>query len=331
MVINTVHEFYQAQQNNHLHLVPGKSTIRLMESLGVLMKTVGNRFELLLDQSRLESFQYKLEQLSDAQLKFSFYLYNKNPYFVNITDVPTNMVGRTFYCSNRHLGAAQGGMLHRGDKLGESELYNNYQGKEEFVERGVEKIELVSESNGEKAIDVSRIGVEEGVYKVVSDANTLQSVVSVESGVKGTPVALVDVTINKDIKEKLIDQLQNGEMESLDYTMRFGAREVFWNYIVVPRYQKKINKLKVVAKKGEGVPVFGPLVPGELNDGRAILSSVSKESVKYAAQYDYEIQLKLADGDGNGKVLVKRMPFAGIETIKPYYEGKYKADIYVYI
>jgi hypothetical protein len=335
------HDYYPQDAANDLYLVPTPRTVKLLDKMKFLLRRKNTSTEILYDASSLELLRHKLLTGNAAESKLSFLLYSSNPCFVNITNIPADLKDKVFYCSNKNLGINKKGNLHPGEYIDQNDLYDIFPQELTDNEEGKNSYKVALES-GETAEDmpVSKIqngyqvdmaSLLEGHYRIFGNDEELSSFINLGGKTKGSPVGYVDLFLNKKIKQNLIDEIEENEVEGFDYNINFDARQVFWKYIIVPNYIKKgASKLSINCQKGKDKIVFKNTGEEEVNDKKAV-TFISEKAVKFSKFYEYEIQLKKQDSKGGGKVLKKSMPFAPFDIIKPMNEMDYMSEIYVYI
>ncbi|GEM_PF-1639729 len=335
------HEYYPKNAPNDLYLVPTPRTVKLLDKMQFLLRRKNTNTEILYDASSLELLRHKLLTGNASESKLSFLLYSSNPCFVNITNIPVDLKDKVFYCSNKRLGTNKKGNLHPGEFIDQDDLFDIFPQELTENEEGKINYKVALESGeAEEEMPVSKIqegyqvdmaNLLEGHYTIFGNDKELSSFINLGGKTKGSPVGYVDLFLNKQIKEKLVNEIEEDELEGFEYNISFDARSVFWKYIVVPNYLKKgANKLTINCQKGKDKISFKNNGEEEVNDKKAV-TFMSEKPVKFSKFYEYEIQLKKQDSKGGGKMLKKSMPFAPFDIIKPLNKEDYMSEIYVYI
>ncbi len=337
-VIKLNHNYYEGQPAENFQLIPTKRTVQLIDRMGMLLRHKEGELHILCDTSRKEMLLQRLKQASAAELKFSFFLFTSNPCFANITDIPMDRKGKVFYCSNRNAGAKHEVRLHENEFMGAGELYNyTPQFLENNAEGGVDYRIALENGEAESEMPVTMIqngfqintgSLLEGHYKVFGNEDELSSFIHMGEKPKGSPLGFVELFFQPALKKNVMEELEGDELSTYHYHINFKAREVFWKYLIIPNYLKRVKKLSVSSKKGEvGFKAAGE----EMKDETKTFSFISEKPIPFRKSYNYEIQLKKQEGEGGKKTLLKKMAFAPFDMLKPYDEEHYLSEIQVYI
>jgi hypothetical protein len=333
------HNYYPEGVSNDFYFVPTRRTVKLIDKMSMLVRSNDGEINVLYDASRLDLLHHRLKNSNVSESKFSFMIFTNNQYFVNITDIPVDLKDKVFYCSNKNLGITKGGTLHTNEFVGAKDLYDTLPLELEKNEEGQMNYKLTLQ-NGEdsgavpvKVHDGYQVDMAElldGNYKIFGNDKELSSFVNIESKTKGSPIGFVDIFLNKSVKQEMLNEIEDNELKAFDYSLRFNSRSVYWKYIVVPTYLKRVKELAVLCQKGKGKLSFKSIGEEIINDKKTI-TFISSEQVKFKKFYEYEIQLKKKEGEGGGKTLIKKMSYASFDLIKPINEHDYMSEIYVYI
>lgn len=272
---------------------PTQKTLNLIHSIGLLYKETVGGFDVLADNCRPEQLMMRLDKAKLSGSVFQFLVYVKDPIFLNYTDVPVDLKNKLFYFTNKELGNNQEGLLSKSEFVSNDDLYN------------------------------------------IVDNQTLEGLenVTVPSGVKGSPIGLINLELNQPIVDKFNEAMMDEEIVSYHYKIAFNSRSVIWRYIIIPGYSKKLKGLNVVPQNnGEKIKFQAPKEIMIKEDKEALVFE-SEEPVKYKEFYDFSFQLKRGEGGNGGKTIIKKMQYASIDQIKPLENNKdkYCSEIYVYI
>jgi hypothetical protein len=306
--------------------------------MSLLIKHPNDEIHILGDYYRQEAFRQFLLNESENTLKLSFYLFSKNPYFINITNIPTELPGNIFYFSNLHLNLNESGHLSRGKFVSPEDLYsiadpaisaaanNNendvYQVMQHFRK---DQSSIITAGSSRPS--------EEGLYKTLLNEKEIQKFVHI-GNIKGSPIGFIDIVLTKKIQEHIIQGIEDDEPISFNYMVNFEAREVYWKYVIIPKYLKRTKSFEISQQKGKPSFSFKKDADSDTNENQ--IAFTSETPIKYRDMYDFELQLKKKDaGDGAGKVIIQNLPNAPFDSIKPFLKEKtaekYYADIYIYI
>lgn len=338
--IKVNHNYFPEDELDDFYLVPTRRTVRLIDKMSMLVRNKAGEIHVLYDVSKTELLQLNLESTSEVESKFSFLLFSKNQYFVNITDVPVDLNNKVFYCSNKHAGLKRNATLHNDKFLGSSDLYDiQAQEIQNDQENDVDykitqedgrdkKSKSVTPLDKGKQIELDKLI--EGHYKIFRNDEELSSFINIGRRVKGSPIGYVEIFFNNKLKQKVIREIEGSELETFNYSLYFNARSVFWKYLIVPIYMKRLKKLAVTTQNGSEKIPFKNSGEEEIN-GKKAVSFVSEQPIQFKKYQDIEIQLKKKEGEGAAKTLMKKLPYAPFDLIKPIDKENYTSEIFVYI
>lgn len=334
------HNYYSNESINDLYIVPTGRTIKLIEKMAMLIRNKDGEMHVLFDASKLDRLYHKLINSNGAESKLSFMIYSKNQYFTSITDIPIDISGKIFYFSNKELGNNNSGVLHKSEYVNAKDLFNtstqeinNDQDSNINYKIALENGELKDEMpviNLGNTLQVDMSKLIDGRYNVFGNETELMSFINIGPKTKGSPVGFIDIFINKNLKEKLIEEIESGEVSGYKYSINFNSRSIFWKYLIIPTYIKRVKELNISCQKGKEKLSFKKLAEDTIDDKR-VMSFISDEPIKFKQFYDYEIQLKKKESDSGGKTIIKKMPYAGFDLLKPTEGNRYMSEIYVYI
>lgn len=334
------HNYYPGGISNDFIIIPTPRTVKLIDKMSMLIRNKEGEIHLLYDASALDKLRYKLIHSNDSESKLSFVVYSKNQYFSSITDIPFDLHNKVFYCSNKNLGIYKEGTLHNGDYVHAKDLITlipqaiSEEGEDNLeykliLENGESKTKMpVTKINKGCQIDTQKLL--EGHYNLFENDKELSSFINIDSKIKGSPIGFIDIFLNQDIKLELIAEIESNEVKGYNYNINFNSRSIFWKYIVVPTYLKRVKELEITCQKSRNKLTFKSIGEESINE-KKVISFISEELVKFNKFYEYEIQLKKKEGSGGGKTIIKKMPYASFDLLKPAKDNKYMSEIYVYI
>ncbi len=338
--IKVNHNYYPEGNSNDFYIVPTPRTVKLIDKMSMLVRNLESEIHILFDASKLELLHHRLTNSNDSESKLSFMLFANNPYFVNITDIPVDLNNKIFYCSNKNIGINKTGILHSNEFVSDEDLYNVVPQELEDDDNHSVNYKIALE-NGEieeempvtqinNGFQVDSIKLLEGHYKIFGNDKELSSFINIGSKTKGSPIGFIDIFLNKKIKQEMLKEIDNNELNTYNYKINFNSRSIYWKYIVVPTYLKRVKELSLTCQKGKEKLDFESIGDEKTADKQAI-SFITKKPVKFSKFYDYEVQLKKKEGATGGKTIIKKMPYAPFDLLKPVNEDYYLSEIYVYI
>ena len=336
-IIKLAHTYFGDRPAEGFQIVPTRRTFQLIESMGMLLRRKEGELHILCDVSRTDMLYQRLVQAGNSESKFSFLLFTSNPCFTNITDIPTDRKGRTFYFSNKHKGVENNISLHQNEFVGAEDLYSTE--PQVLEQTGVNTDYKIALENGDAEVDMPIVDIEqgfqidtgrllEGHYKVFGNDSELSSFINIGERIKGTPLGFIDLFFHSQLKQKILAELESDDLSSYLYHISFDARSVFWKFMVFPTYLKRVKKLNINCKKGN--LAFKQLGKEKIKDKNAV-AFISEKPVKFSKYYSYEIQLEKLEGENAKKVLIKKLSYAPFDILKPGDENYYMSEIYVYV
>ncbi len=111
--VEVLHEYYSSGRCADLIFQPSQETIMLLRQYSILLKTNTSGFTLLLDENRDLS-----SPVFGGVLRLQFNFRNRNPLFLNFTDIPYNNDQYYVFSSNSNNGT----VLHPNEQVQESSL-----------------------------------------------------------------------------------------------------------------------------------------------------------------------------------------------------------------
>jgi len=332
--------YYPNGISDDFYIVPTGRTSKLIDKMSLLVRSKEGEIHILFDASNLEQLTYKLNGINDSESKLSFIVFSNNPYFINITDIPADTIDKIFYCSNKKLGNKKKGLLHNNEFIGSEDFfplipekitdYNESSIKYKFLRENEdpEGVEINLNVNNDGKVELSELL--EGCYRIMGSDKELTSFIKLGSQIKGSPVGFVDIFLSKKMKQEIIKEIEENELSSYEYEINFNSRHIYWKYLIVPTHIKRFKELSVITQKGKDKLEFVKLGEENIRDTK-VISFISKEKVKFSKFYEYDIQLKKTDGSEGGKTIIKKMPYAPFDIIKPLDKKDFVSEIYVYI
>ncbi len=125
-----LHEYYTDETLTDFLIIPSQRSAEKARRLGLIIKQVDNKLSLLFEEEKKEL----LSTLPSEDLKFSFFIYTKNLYFQNFTQLPIETpAGKILYFSNRNdQGERPSGVVSKGEFIEEQDYIDIDQVPEPF-------------------------------------------------------------------------------------------------------------------------------------------------------------------------------------------------------
>lgn len=317
------HTYYAENPGRELKFIPTEATSRLINKIGMLLRQDEKGLHILCDGERKEALQMKLEQ---SNLKFTFWLYSNNPYFINVTDLSTESAGKVLYLKNPADAKKNSIKLHKEDYVGVKDIYAIRNNSFDFPteENKPSKVTLKNEK-GEVILDkqvdpgyslTSFKGLAEGGYQLFLNDKEKEKFIAIAERINKPPLAFVEITFSKAMKDEVLAKLTRDEdIPQYEFDINFKARQTYWQYLVVSKYHKNIEEASVYSESKD-VKFKGPKETA-LVDGTKAFSFESNVSLPLKEYSDFHFQLRKKNGNSANKVLVRRLPVPPIDSIKP--------------
>ena len=329
------HNFYEDGKWNECVLVPGLETSRLLKKLNMLYREESAGFTILHDASKKESL---ISQLKADDYELNFYLFPKNPYYLNFTELPVEAVDRVAYFSTESVKNSPDTKvkLHESETVGEKDFYKALQQDFAFSPEDGKECELLNAKNevvAKKEIDQTGVTYIDssklipGKYFVNLDKKLSKTLVLLNEPLRGNPISLVNISLSGGLKKSILDTLEKGEdLPPYSYEINFSSRSTYWKYFVVPKYSKELDKsvIKDLGKKLD----FSTPKPCDLQNGMKAYCFVSDQPIQLNELPKVKFQLKKANGkETGGKSLIDLLPVPSVDRVVPIREGK---DLKIY-
>ncbi|MCB0643888.1 MAG: hypothetical protein KDC44_19710 [Phaeodactylibacter sp.] len=345
------HRFYADGNCKDLEFVPTPDTAAELKNLRILFRSTADGLALLYDQE--QTLRNLNSPLSGVE-KLTFLIRNKNPLFLNFTELPFPEPGTILYFNNlsENLGGKdkKDKLLHGGDSAAEAAAQQVLAVPPHF--------ELPHQSTGKTA---PKVELKDALGKAVDIDGSFEDL----SAKKGTvrfqvphlPTGRYNLSIGKDTWALFISALPmhryqgaldiylkaapgtyrligKDELQEQDYVLQFNNRSTFWRYYLIDQTDKygEPSFSSPSVSNGEEIKFSKP-TNVELNNGQQAVVIESQVALPLQELMSTKNRLNLKvkkDGKWLNKAI--RLPLAGPEVIKPEKDTKkIYSEIYVYI
>ncbi|MCC5946175.1 MAG: hypothetical protein JJT94_14690 [Bernardetiaceae bacterium] len=337
------HAYYENGACNDLRIEPTPDTRAIMSQWGLIWRIQTDRILVLYDRTR-EDILSEWAKDYDHTLKFTFRLYAQNRYFMNFTEMPTQDLDFTFYANNLNpkKQADDSLLLHNAQTLTNDDnfwaveadfLWQPKEGEYLIEVLDAEaKVLIEKDSEGAKQVPIDLSKLPPGKYGFRINGKEIQDFVYAGETTL-TPQAVIQV-YPKQGEYPLFDS--DNQPLAQHFTIRFAARQTYWRYFIVSKYEKDFKSLAV---KGQDDLAFSSQGIAQISSGEPAWLFESEKAIPLSEFCKVSFQLKKyssAKPSGIGKTVRKRLPAPSPELIrirKKEGESIAKAcsDIYVYI
>lgn len=325
------HKFFVDLGASLFSYLPTAETELLMKRLGLICKAFNGTVNCLYDPEKIDALVNEIQREGD--LTFRFLVDTRSDLFLNITEMPVDVLGKMYYFSNNNfVREGDNEVWHQAAFANEENLfavYNNLQlpdnwiGKELTLKCGEKTV-----SKWKAESKTVNLNLPTGKYSVGSDATGWVNFIhSKEIGIK-KPLAYIEIALTRGNTENFLSSLIDNQLIPSRGLIRFESRTTYWRYFIVPKYNIATDRFQIFTNDRK-VEFSGP-EEVKLPSGEKAYVFLSGISLPLMQKVTHNFQLKNKDG----KVLVQRLPVAAIDQIIPEVQhgvSKNFSDIKVYV
>ncbi|NJL14411.1 MAG: hypothetical protein HC913_16315 [Microscillaceae bacterium] len=341
LLLRARHAYFVKPKPALFRIEAAPETRRQLEQLGMFPKAHEGEFYVLYDEMSRERLARGLEKVLDWQL--SFWLYSAEPSFVNITQIPTNTVGKIFYFANQE----KRNTLSQAESSSEADLFEVVSGHYIYTNASKQRQSLVLQNVGGQQIAEALLepghshtftlhGEAPGRFQILESTKTVAAFVLVPEALFPRPLGLIRLSWQGKALEQLKSKLQQEESDfaPIQFEIPFLARATYWKYFIVPKYENGFQDVRIDTGKTE-VRFTGPTLT-HLPNGRAAYLFEADQTLPLQQISDFDFQL-IRHKDSKGKPIhrvIQRLPLARPEAIHPASReasSKIYSEIYVYL
>ncbi len=343
--LKVTHSYYTQQTSPDFQIKPTAGSQVLANKMGVILKVNQTGITIIGDVSKPEVLLYYLQQYEG--LKFSFWLHTSQPYFISITDLPTENLHTLLYFSNTilHQKGTDETLLHPAHFVSGTDRYAVRSGYYEFPAQPKETPLEIKDASGRTiksgiapahtAYTFDLNGLSEGKYSVFAGKKELESFVYTGLKPELKAIGLVEIFLTGALKEELIHIVKERDVPNTrTYQIAFQARSTYWKYFIVSKYSNGLQHSSI-ATNDKNIAFKGPEQVALANGVPAFMFQ-SKEALPLSELSPYSFQLKKnknAD-ENNGRTIINRLPHPPLGLVKPQTRSdtsKVFSEIIVYI
>jgi hypothetical protein len=327
------HQYFGDETAEVFTWSPTPDTVQLWRKMGLLFRLEKDGWVILNASDLRDNFIKVLE--NQANIKFCFYLYFTNPYFLHYTDLPLESKGKALY-----LTPQKNNYLHSQESASEAELlptrpayFQIHQlAKNAEIslknEAGQTVFSTQADANGIATLDLKE--VELGKLTLFENNKVKESFLYLNApSLSGQRlIAWVEIPLSQAMRDNYLKALRTEE--AIDYQgfkLSFNARATYWKYYLIPKYHESLKQTSV--ETGDKQINFGEPKIENAPNGVSAICFESNVPLLLQKKSPYSFQLfKKKDNKGNNvNLLLRKLPYPSIEMLKPA-SREAKAKIY---
>jgi hypothetical protein len=326
------HQYFGEEPAEVFTWSPTADTVQLWRKMGLLFRLEKDGWVILNASDLRDNFIKVLENQTD--IKFCFYLYFNNPYFLHYTNLPLESKGKALYLSPQ-----KNNFLHTQKSVGEAELLPvrsayfqvNLAKNAEIslkTEAGNSVFETKADGNGLGIIDLKEAPL--GKLFLYENNKPKESFLYLNApSLSGQRlVAWIEIPISQTMRDNYLKALK--AEEPIDYQafkLNFDARATYWKYYLIPKYNESLKQTSV--ETNDQQISFGEPKIENAPNGLSAICFESNVPLLLQKKSPYSFQLfKKKDNKGNNvNLLLRKLPYPSIEMLKPA-SREAKAKIY---
>ncbi len=338
--INIEHHFYKDAKGSVFQFKPTPSTEAILKKMSLVVRSEAGKMSILYDLKSLERVERYLSEYPETC--FQFYLTVTEPYFLNITEMPTETVGKIIYLKNTGVNSK----LTLSPTVSKEDIYSTYTSG--FVYQNQQKKETqITLKNAQSEViwqnkvaptEKSSVPLENfktGPYFFYENDKEIEKFIYLMSESMILPLALIEIDFQGELGKQLLQKVRNQEEFSpWQFEVSFQARQTYWKYFIIPKYENGLDDLSIDV--GKTKVVFKGPEKTRIPNGQNAYLFESSEALLIQQLGQYEFQL-VQNKDNKGKKnqrIIQRLPLARMSAVYPENrktDAKIYSEIYVYL
>ncbi len=347
------HNYYTDERNSDFHITPTLSCMELLKDFGMLFRETVEGFTVLYPEFHDGDKDIPFKPI-DINLKFSFMIKSRNPYFLNISDLPLNISSSKIYYFNNLTENTDDGALYLASDLSNRFISDTDRMSVKpqafhYVFDSVETsslVEVLDEAN--RVVFSEKVFPVEEVYqcfvnlakfppgRFVLKIDDVQSLVFYASNeLYKTPVfGIIDIFKNDILvpeSYQFVNPVDSKNVSPKNYRVYINNRKTFWRYNVILKYNKEYKPHRLSVKHPVRGTKFNKNGVQSLPDGTSVVQFESKEQLSLLEKPVKGIKLR-RKVQGKKEVEIENLPNPNIKFLNPDLENdKVFSDILIYI
>jgi len=310
--------------------------------VGLVLKESNGDYFVLYEPAKIDALLAEVE--GNNQVRFTYFLYTSNQYFLNFTDLPIENNSEILYLSNSKVNHSGSNVfLHTSEFVSKTDRFKLQQevaiagdGKEKLIELKDDDGEVIFKKKlraEDRYMVINNTNVPIGKYHLYENGKLKNTFILFSNIPVYKPVAIVSISISGKTKEEFVEGVKELDVPLFDYKVSFSARNTYWKYFLISKYNNNL-KNAVIDSGADNLKFKGP-EEVKMKNGSDAVVFVSETPLPLKQIYDLRFQLKsVRNGISSGKTLMDKLPLASVEMIKPESReenSKVFSEIIVYI
>jgi hypothetical protein len=311
-------------------------SIQLIRRFGLLYRNTNNGFVIFYKKEPWKKVSLE-KLLSDQKLRFTFLIKNKNPYFVNFSNLPFDMRGQLYHFSNTVATSDTDKVfLHPSAKVTEEELIavssKRMTIKSEEESLKLELKDVFGESHYQEELPVygNKVNADfsfasSGRYSLYGNAEKYDDIF-MHVGTGKIPFAAVEIAL----EEGNNTVLEGGTIQPKSYYISFASRKVYWRYLVSNEQMNGLSDASILDKR-KSLYFYSPDKKPLIN-GREMVSIESTETITLSHRQIQQLSFKAKKKkNGTGKLtsIDIDLPLPSYKKLNPINKELVYADVFI--
>jgi len=330
------HDYYMEKPARDLSYIPLESTRVLLDKLGFVVRNTDDGLKILFDLDRSEALAMKLEKVD--HLSVDLWLTCAHPYFFNVTELSIEHQNKILLLQNKRRDTDGTYHLHNNEYVNDTCFADVFPPNFSFdVPKGVSLVEVIDSANEvvfaqEVPKDSGSVyikGLNLGYHRISVDGNHHSEFVVMPAWGLRYPIGFIRIVLDKaQLEEVLASIKKSGTISTFLFSTYFKARSTYWKYLIISKYSDGL-KDTVINTDDKSIKFVGPSEVKLLNGETAFqfLSSQTLQLQEYC-KYVFQLNRKNGASSSSNKILVKRMPYPTIDSLRSHNDEKNKDHLY---
>lgn len=349
--VEVLHNYYKSGKGDEFVIEPSSTCQSLLQNYGLLFKKVPYGFLVLYEYEGDKNNPYPVKPIEN-DLKFTFTLSLKKPYFINYSALPLDSEqDQIYYGHNLNDNPKNSKLLLTSDMIsgyltGSDRIYLRPQVFQYTFKSSNSKIsvEIVDELNN--SVYKKNVSVFEGIASFPVDLRSYRPgkftlkidgvqelVFYADSELIGKNIfAIVEIFKNSSVPSAYRFTDTNNNVVEKTYTLRIDKRSTYWKYYITLKYNSQIAPEDLSIAHPDPLVGFTRQVTELLPDGLSAAPFLSDTELALVDEPVRSIQLHKAGSNGNAIVLIDHLPNPSVMYLKPdNTDNKIYSEIFFYV
>jgi len=259
------HNYFEDGLFRMLELSSSEDTQKLMRDLEIIIKPFQGGFHLLTSKPELLALNSDNDPLQ-------FYLYCRDPYYINYTVLPAyKSTDSLIYFNNLEavpIDTDREWRLHIEDYVGEPDMFrlshgqfriNQFDPNKTYVFKHATEDHIPDQSISRESTDSDQItisNIPQGAVRIFEGDTLVDSVYYYPKAVWKKPIGTIELftkalSLHCKIKENIVED--KIDFIKADYTINFNNRETIWKYFLTIKEILRFNNLTIINSAREQI------------------------------------------------------------------------------